>query len=331
MIEAKETLTGGITSRQTLSGSTNVSEIKIQPELEDLTITPTKEQAVYTHENSDGYDKVTVNPIPEEYITPDGTLEISENGEVDVTTYKKANVNVTFTPTLQNKNITITENGTQNITADSGYDGLGEVNVTVEVEGSGGDSESVEPITKISDIEEEIKCLNDTVSKRLTETVNNYPSYTNNSVTLYTPNETNKYYVIRKRGVRQYAIIWFPELIIKQDTVGLLATTKIEASSYLNYNGEPEITSLTNRSKNALGYCSSNYTTFEECVEAIQNPSTTYTTAENSAWGVQLQNDSWDGYEEYHLQATNLPYININGEFNNTRRISSNETIEVIG
>lgn len=39
---------------------------------------------------------------------------------------------------LQDKSITITENGTQNIVADDGYDGLGNVEVSVNVEGSGG-------------------------------------------------------------------------------------------------------------------------------------------------------------------------------------------------
>lgn len=43
------------------------------------------------------------------------------------------------TPTLQSKSITITENGTQTIAADSGYDGLDEVEVTTNV--SGGASE----------------------------------------------------------------------------------------------------------------------------------------------------------------------------------------------
>lgn len=41
------------------------------------------------------------------------------------------------TPELQDKSVTITENGTTNISADSGYDGLEEVEITVNISGSG--------------------------------------------------------------------------------------------------------------------------------------------------------------------------------------------------
>lgn len=44
-----------------------------------------------------------------------------------------------ITPSLQNKSVTITENGTQTITADSGYDGINEVEVTTNVQGSSSD------------------------------------------------------------------------------------------------------------------------------------------------------------------------------------------------
>lgn len=63
----------------------------------------------------------------------DGTLEITENGQYDVEDYQIADVDVpSGEPTLQSKSVTITQNGTTNVTADSGYDGLDNVSVTVE-------------------------------------------------------------------------------------------------------------------------------------------------------------------------------------------------------
>lgn len=96
MIEAKETLTGGITSKQTLNGSTNVTEITIQPKLQD-------------------------------------------------------------------KEITINENGTHSIKADEEYNGLNQVNVTVDAiedltnELETYDTELTEQETTIEDIVDALK------------------------------------------------------------------------------------------------------------------------------------------------------------------------------
>ena len=76
--------------------SMDVGVKEIYPPIENLEVTPTKEQQVFTHENSYGYDKVTVNAV-----------------------------------SLQDKSITINENGTHSIKADKGYNGLNRVNVTV--------------------------------------------------------------------------------------------------------------------------------------------------------------------------------------------------------
>lgn len=73
---------------------------------------------------------------------PTGSISITQNGTVDVSNYASANVNVpTPEPNLQSKSIEITENGTQTITADTGYDGLDEVEVVTNVSGGGDLSE----------------------------------------------------------------------------------------------------------------------------------------------------------------------------------------------
>ena len=104
---------------------------KIYPPIENLEVMPTKEQQIFTHENSYGYDNVTINPIPDEYIIPDGTLPITENATYDVRKFARVSASVYPAPNLQDKEITIEENGTHNITADEEYDGLNQVSVTV--------------------------------------------------------------------------------------------------------------------------------------------------------------------------------------------------------
>lgn len=63
------------------------------PIIEPLQVT---ENGTYTAPDGvDGYSPIEVNvPIPEGYIKPSGTLEITENGTYDVTEYESVNVNV---------------------------------------------------------------------------------------------------------------------------------------------------------------------------------------------------------------------------------------------
>lgn len=68
---------------------------EVEITLQEKTITPTtSSQTITPDENYDGLSKVIVNPIGEEYVIPTGTLDITTNGEVDVSKYEKANVNV---------------------------------------------------------------------------------------------------------------------------------------------------------------------------------------------------------------------------------------------
>lgn len=96
-----------------------------EPELEDLTVIPSKEKQEYVSQKYYGYNKVTVEPIGSEYIIPSGQKEILANGEYDVTEFAEVKVDV---PEAKLGTKTITQNGTYKA-IDDGLDGYSEVNV----------------------------------------------------------------------------------------------------------------------------------------------------------------------------------------------------------
>lgn len=62
--------------------------------VEEKSVTPSEETQNITPTEGKLLKNVTVNPIPEEYIVPSGTINITENGVVDVAGYATANVYV---------------------------------------------------------------------------------------------------------------------------------------------------------------------------------------------------------------------------------------------
>jgi hypothetical protein len=123
-------------------GVDGYSPITVNVPIPDGYIVPsgTKEIISNGNHNVAEYENVNVNvPIPDGYIKPSGTLNITENGTYDVTEKASAVVSIPEKEiVLQNK--TIEENGTY--TADSGYDGLGQVTVNV----SGGEENRLDEI-----------------------------------------------------------------------------------------------------------------------------------------------------------------------------------------
>ena len=64
-------------------------------ELQEKTVTPTKSaQRVVSDSGYGGLSAVNVEPIPDEYIVPSDTMEITENGDYGVREYEYVHVNV---------------------------------------------------------------------------------------------------------------------------------------------------------------------------------------------------------------------------------------------
>lgn len=95
------------------------------------TATPAKGEQTINPTSGKFFSSFKVGAIPSDYIIPSSTLVITSNGAKDVTNYK--NVNVIVEPNLEQKTVTITENGTTEVTPTSGKDGMSKVTVTTNV------------------------------------------------------------------------------------------------------------------------------------------------------------------------------------------------------
>lgn len=95
------------------------------------TATPTKSEQIINPRSGEFFSSFKVAAIPSDYVKPSGTLQITANGTKDVTNYKNVNVNVA--PNLEQKTVTITENGTTEVTPTAGKDGMSKVTVTTNV------------------------------------------------------------------------------------------------------------------------------------------------------------------------------------------------------
>lgn len=82
------------------------------------TVTPTEQTQILETEHLRMTGDITVEPIPEEYIIPSGTLNITENGTHDVTAYESASVDVPIPPgyIVPSGTVEISSNGTVDVT-----------------------------------------------------------------------------------------------------------------------------------------------------------------------------------------------------------------------
>lgn len=114
----------GTTKIPSINYTTVISNIA----LEEITIIPsTTPQTVTPSNGKQGFSSVTVQSIPNNYIIPKGTLQITTNGEHNVSQYAKANVS--FPSYITQDRTVIPTTTSQTVIATSGYDALHSVTV----------------------------------------------------------------------------------------------------------------------------------------------------------------------------------------------------------
>lgn len=290
-----------------------------------VTITSNGNSTVRPDSGYDGLSSVgiTTDVVPslqnkQVSVTQNGTSSVSADSNYDGLGTVEINTNVA--PNLQSKQVTITENTTTNIIPDTGYDGLQSVNVITNVPTGG-----TTTVRNLTELNNEVQNCIDSFLNYASTRAEEYYSYTTQSVTLYTPNINNKIYAIRKRTNGKYQIMWFPETLItiySSDTEFLtqhITNKNISTNTFINNTNYYTIPHTPQT------YLSSEFNTLEEAINAIQSNNTVYTaTTEYNSWGATRYS------QDYFLPFCNWYIRNSNDGIEESQRISTNETIEVI-
>lgn len=96
-LDDAKTVTAGTTAQTVnpAAGNLGIKAVTVNPTPSSAkTITPTKDTQTVNPDSGKLLSSVTVNPIPEAYIIPAGTKNITENGTVDITSFAEVNVAV---------------------------------------------------------------------------------------------------------------------------------------------------------------------------------------------------------------------------------------------
>lgn len=167
--------------------------------------------------------------------------------------------------------------------------------------------------------------INNIIANFIKDAANYYDVYKEENMIFYTPNASCVFYAIRIYN-GGYNIMWFPETVLRYHNNSDFYSNKLCVNT-ITSTGENVSGGTINWSNTKIDiyYSSNNYTTLDECIEAMKNPETVYTLAWNYIWAFERDNSS-----DYILPASNLPFI-AGEKKQKMMRFSSNETIKVIG
>ena len=182
-------------------------------------------------------------------------------------------------------------------------------------------------IESISDMTDYINSCFDKIDEVLNKQVSNRTAYTNNALTLYTPNSECQNYVISQRTESAYRVIWFQRPYITNYQTGIMfcgqGTINESTTRGAKFSTCTLGLTLSDVGYSGICYTSQNYNNVQECIDAIQNNSTTYS---------QL-NNVWLGAINNSIIYSNVPaIINETGSLNINaiQKLSKNETIVTI-
>ena len=187
--------------------------------------------------------------------------------------------------------------------------------------------------TTISELNDAIVDLAESFVDYLGTLPNTYSVYTNDPVTLYTPNASFPYYAIQKRSSGKYRVIWTSTNLILFYSDGIRNWYWYER---FTQNGSQDVSQIFN-SNGTVGigyndtgdyYYSDEYNTANECVEKMLNNELVYSYISGAYLGAIEDTP-------YIIPYSNAPIMkfisnNSDPEIKMSQRISQNETIQVI-
>lgn len=261
-------------------------------------------------------------------------------------------------PVYQDKEVSITQNGTTTITKDSGYDALSSVELTVAVPQPSGKINITQNGTDIdvssyasadvnvggssapTNLTELNTAINTTALGGFVNYLNSANSrkiaYTNNSKTFYTPDSTYKLYVIlHLRTSNKYNIYWIDSsirsinddnsIIYNSNISHISQQTNIirDANNNYVYSTNNEINFELSGNGQCNTYVSAKYLTLEDAISALESNETTYT----------YLSGYWNYLNFDEIYTNDIIFKkDSNNEWNimDTKIISHNETIQVI-